>query len=499
MSKPVKTVIELQNVSKRYGENIVLNNIHFDLREGEVHGLIGENGAGKSTTMKLLAGVYYDYEGKMILNGQHTILRSPAEAQDKGIGMVHQELSVFKQLSVAENIFNRNPPGRLGFVNHKRMNLQAQQYLNELGLDVDVTEVMGNLPVGTQQLIEIARVIFSGANILILDEPTSALSAPETKSLFEFIGRLKDQGKSIIFISHFLEDVLAVTDRISVFKNGTKVKTLETPQTGKHQLVELMIGANTKVLQQLYEGKRHTQQKSVGDALLLVEGLSRKKEFSDVSFSIRSGEILGLFGFMGAGQISLARCLFGAERSDKGRITMNGEEIILKNTTQGRNAGIAYVPENRHDSLMLNQEIYKNISLPHLHKLTGWLLNKKKEVDIAVAQITELMVRPSDPLIRVGTLSGGNQQKIVLAKWLTQLPALLILNEPTRGIDIGAKEEVLTIIKALRDKGVSILLITSEPEMILAIADRALVMSKGRITSTMNGDQLTKQNLMQYA
>jgi len=356
------------------------------------------------------------------------------------------------------------------------------------------------LPVGTQQIVEIARVIFSGAQIIILDEPTSALSPPETRRLFEFIATLKAQGKSIIFISHFLEDVLEITDRITVLKDAHNVAVLETHQTSKHQLVELMIGAEAKLLQQMYEGESHVvEQHKIGDVALTVENLTQQGGFRNVSLTLRKGEILGLFGFMGAGQIHLARCLFGAERADEGKINLDGRLVKLKNTTQAKVAGIAYVPENRRDSLMLQQEIYKNITLAHLKRLLRWLLNQKTEVKIAETQMEELGVRPPKPLLPVGALSGGNQQKVVLAKWLTQQPRLLILNEPTRGIDVGAKEDVMTIVKQLRDEGVATLLISTEPETILSIADRALVMRKGRITAEFEGQNLTKENLMKHA
>lgn len=495
-----ETVLELQNVSKRYGDVTVLNGINFDLRSGEVHGLIGENGAGKSTTMKLLAGVFNDYDGALLLHGNLVRFSSPAAAQDNGIGMVHQELSVFKHLTVAENIFSRALPTQRGFVKWKQVKEKARQYLHELGLEVDVTAIMGDLPVGTQQLVEIARIMFSGSSILILDEPTSALSLQETKRLFEFIAKVKSQGKSVIFISHFLEDVLAVTDRVTIFRNGNKVQTVASDETSKHDLVKLMIGSEASTLQYFYDENRPvTEHTSSGNQVLTVEGLSKENDFNNVSFVLHTGEILGLFGFVGGGQTSVAECLFGAKQADKGSITLSGKKITLRNTTQGRNAGIAYVPGNRHDSLMLQQEIYKNISLPHQHRLSGWIVNRKKEIEVAHELITRLMIKANGPSALVQSLSGGNQQKVVLAKWLTYLPSLLILNEPTRGIDIIAKDEIVSIIKELRAKGVSIILLTTEPEMILALADRALVMRKGNVTASLSGAELTKHNLMQYA
>jgi ribose transport system ATP-binding protein len=500
-------ILELRAISKRFGGAIALESVDFDLLAGEVHGLIGENGAGKSTMMKLLSGVYNDYSGELLLDGQPARFAAPADSQARGIGMVYQELSTFPHLTVAENLFSRRPPGRAGLIDWGRMVREAQKHLRALEMDIDVTARMGDLSVGTQQIIEIARVIFSGARIIMLDEPTSALSPPETRRLFQFIGTLKSQGKTIIFVSHFLEDVLEVSDRITVLKNSRKVTTLDAPGATKHQLVELMIGTDAKILQQMYEGEAsaaaaRARSRALGPIALTVERLSKPGAFSDISFSLRGGEILGLFGFMGAGQIQLARCLFGAERPSAGQILLDGQALSLKNTTRARNAGIAYVPENRRDTLMLGKEIYKNITVAHLGTLLRGLLNQRAEVGIARGQCEGVGVRPARPdlpMMSVGSLSGGNQQKVVLAKWLTKQPRVLILNEPTRGMDVGAKDEVMTIVQDLRDKGVAILLITTEPETILSVADRALVMSKGSISAELDGQELTKENLMKHA
>jgi ribose transport system ATP-binding protein len=492
-------VLELRGVTKRYGRVTVLDDLDFDLRPGEVHGLIGENGAGKSITMKLLSGVFHDYQGEMRVRGKVVRFRSPAESQDMGIRMVYQELSVFRHLTVAENLFGRKPPRSMGIVDWKQMNREAQEYLNELGLGIDVSRTLGDLPVGNQQVVEIARIIFSGANIMILDEPTSALSQPESQRLFKFIDLLKTQGKSIIFISHFFEDVLAVTDRITVLRNGRKVTTLKTSEANKQQLVELMIGSDATVLERMYQSEgRVGDAQRTGDVMLSVADLSLRGEFEHVSFALHKGEVLGLFGFMGAGQFAVGRCLFGATPATSGTIILEGKRLRLRNTTAATTAGIAYVPENRHDGLMLRQEVYKNITLPYLKKIVSWRLNRKVEVATANQLITKLGIHPSDPTLSVGALSGGNQQKVVLAKWLVEQPHLLILSEPTRGIDLGAKAEVVTLINRLRDKGVPILLISSEPE-IISIADRALAMKKGRVTAELQGSDLTKQNLMQNA
>ncbi|MEZ4711408.1 MAG: sugar ABC transporter ATP-binding protein [Caldilineaceae bacterium] len=502
MTESPTPILEFRHISKRYGGATALSDVDFDLLPGEVHGLVGENGAGKSTMMKLLAGVFDDYSGELILHGRPVRFASPANAQAQGIGMVYQELSTFQHLTVAENLFSRQPPTRGGILQWRRMNREAQSLLQELGLDIDVTSRMGELSVGSQQLVEIARVIFSGASIIILDEPTSALSAPETRRLFEFIARLKAQGKTIIFISHFLEDVLEVTDRITVLKNSRKVATLLTSQADKHTLVELMIGSEAKILQQMYEsGEAATAHVAhpTGQPVLTVSKLSQAGAFAEVDFVLHEGEIMGVFGFMGAGQIQLARCLFGAEQPSSGALSLHERPAKLVNTSAARNAGIAYVPENRRDSLMLAQEIFKNITLAHLGKLAPGLLRQRREVAVAQTQIDAVGVRPPLPLLNAGALSGGNQQKVVLAKWLTQQPKVLILNEPTRGMDVGAKDEVLSIVQNLRAQGVAILLITTEPETIVQIANRSLVMRRGQITAELTGAELTKENLMRNA
>jgi len=496
------TILELQYISKSYGGALALTEVDFHLLSGEVHGLVGENGAGKSTMMKLLAGVFNDYSSAMRLDGTETRFDSPADAQAKGIGMVHQELATFQHLTVAENLFSRGVPTQGGVVRWGRMNREAQALLQELGLDIDVTKRMGELSVGSQQLVEIARVIFSGARIIILDEPTSALSAPETRRLFEFIASLKAQGKTIIFISHFLEDVLEVTDRITVLKNSRKVTTIPTGEATKHLLVELMIGSEAKILQQMYEEEGAAvarQERQLGEVALSTTDLTQPGAFHNVSLSLHKGEILGIFGFMGAGQIQLARCLFGAEHAQSGTLALDGQTLRLKNTSAARDAGIAYVPENRRNSLMLQQEIFKNITLAHLGRLVPGILQQRREVAIAKEQIAAVGVRPPRPMLNAGSLSGGNQQKVVLAKWLTRQPKVLILNEPTRGMDVGAKDEVLTIVQNLRDQGVGILLITTEPETIVRIADRSLVMRRGEITAELTGTDLTKENLMRNA
>jgi ribose transport system ATP-binding protein len=497
------SILELSGISKRFGGVVALDRVNFELKSGESHGLIGENGAGKSTLMKILAGVHSDYEGELALDGEAVRFASPADAQAHGIGMVYQELSTFSQLSVAENMFGRRLPTKRGLVNWGAMREEAQQHMVELGLDIDVRLTMGALPVGNQQLVEIARVLFSGARVIILDEPTSALSPPETRRLFDFIEDLKSQNKTLVFISHFLEDVLAVTDRVTVLRNGRHAATLPSKNTNKQQLVDLMITAGSAHQETRPEAadplRPGAPTRPPGAAVLSTRGLALHGAFEDVSLSVRSGEILGLFAFMGGGQTELARCLFGADRSDEGEILVAGKPARLATTTRAKAAGIAFVPEDRRNALMLKKEIFKNITLAHLAKLVPLFFHERREHALAKQQIAEVGIRPGLPTLPVGALSGGNQQKVVLAKWLTRQPKVLILSEPTRGMDVGAKAEVVSIVRRLREQGVAILLVTTEPEAIVGLADRAMVMRRGRVTAELSGESLTKQSLMHHA
>ena len=493
-------VLKLIGAHKRFGGVVALNGVDIDLRRGEVHGLVGENGAGKSTLVKIIAGVHSDYEGEMYLNGKPVRFRSPAEAREGGVGMVHQELSIVRYLSVAENVFlGTRLMTQMGVVRWRVMYEQAAAQLAELGIHVNVKQPAGLLNVGGQQLIEIARTIFSGAEIIILDEPTSALSPPEAERLFEFIGLLKEQGKTIVFISHFLEDVLRVSDRVTVLKNGNLVCTVNSAEVDKNFIVESMLDADAGLLRSAYTGEASHAKHDKGACVLKVEGLGKNRRFSDINFELYQGEILGLYGFMGAGITEVATCLFGYDQPDHGMIRLYSKPVRIRKTSQAKKLGLAYLSDNRKMSIFPGKEVFKNITIAYLDRMLGWVLRQKVELVAAGRQIERVGVVPSNPFLNITNLSGGNQQKVVLAKWLTYLPKVLILNEPTRGIDVGAKDEILHLIRNLREEGVSIILISSEPEIVLGNSDRILVMSKGRITKEFTNDGITKDNLMKYA
>ncbi len=493
-------VLQLEHVTKRFGGATALNDVSFDLLPGEIHGLVGENGAGKSTLMKILSGVHSPDEGELILGGESVTFASPKDAKAHGVGMIYQELSCMQQLSIAENVFlGRHLTGPGGVIAWGRMQQEAREHLAELGLNVDVTAQLGTLSLGNQQLVEIARTVFSGAHIVVLDEPTSALSGPEAEKLFEAMANLKTRGRSLIFISHFLEDVLAVSDRVTVLKNSRKVATLPREGLTKHRLIELMIGRDADQLAESYEEGIQLPPRSDAATVLDIDSISSTGAYEDVTFSVKAGEIVGIFGNLGAGMTEVARTLFGQTVAEQGRIALDGAPVAPRTTSQAKKLGIAYLSENRRKTLFPRHEIFKNISLAHLDTLLGPIVQQKREIEIADDLVKRTGTRPANPLLKAGNLSGGNQQKVVLAKWLTKTPKVLILNEPTRGMDVGAKREVLDLVKTLKNEGVAILLLSTEPETVMAESDRVLVMSRGRITREFAGERVSKDLLMEWA
>ncbi|SDZ98182.1 sugar ABC transporter ATP-binding protein [Rubrimonas cliftonensis] len=484
-------LLELRGAGKSFGGVTALEGVDFDLRAGEIHGLVGENGAGKSTTMKIIAGVHHDYRGEMLVGGRPARFRSPGEALAAGVGMVHQELSVAPELTVAENVFlGAQPVTRLGLVDWSRMNREARGLITSLGLDLDPRARMGDLPVGLQQMVELARVLFSGARILILDEPTSALSPPEVERLFTVLRRLRGEGRGLIFISHFLDDVLAISDRVTVFRNGRRVTTEPVAGLTKDAVIGHMIGRRSA---ELHMGE--TAELRGDDARPVAMSLRAP----GLDIDLRAGEITGVYGFMGCGQIELARALFGKGRIRGARIEIDGRPVSLRSTAAARAAGVAYVPENRRMMLFREAPVYKNVSIAILDRIHRVWLRPKAERRIAQTHIADLQIRPPQAGIAVGSLSGGNQQKVALAKWLTHLPKVLILSEPTRGMDVGAKEDVIRILRSLRDRGVAVLVLSTEPETILTLAERVLVMRKGAATLSLSRGRIDKSHLLAAA
>nr|WP_294507140.1 sugar ABC transporter ATP-binding protein [uncultured Rhodopila sp.] len=493
-------LLDLSSITKTFGGVTALRAVDFSLAAGEIHGLVGENGAGKSTLMKIIAGVHALYQGEMRLEGREVRFASPRDARNAGIGMVHQELSVVADLSVAENVhLGVQPVGRLGLIDWRAMRRGAAEHLANLGIDIDPRTRMGDLPLGLQQLVEVARVLFSGARIIILDEPTSALAPPEVERLFGLLRRLKETGRSIVFISHFLDDVLAICDRVTVFRNGHAVATEPCARIGKRWIIDRMIGTGHEELEESYLADIELHSRPDAKPVLELDGLTRAGAYRDVSLTVRAGEVLGIYGFLGSGQLELARTLFGVFRAERGRIALDGRAVRLSSTPRARRAGIAFLPESRRLMLFGAEPVFKNATIAILDRINRLWLRPAAERAIARRHVEQLRIRPADTERTLGTLSGGNQQKVALAKWLTHPPRVLVLSEPTRGMDVGAKDDVVKIVRGLRDQGIAIVVVSTEPETVLSLADRIVVMRKGRVVREFADEPVSKDRLLEVA
>jgi ribose transport system ATP-binding protein len=493
-------ILELTQITKAFGGVEALRGVDFALYPGEIHGLVGENGAGKSTLMKIIAGVHPEFSGRFMLDEKETRFRSTRDARAAGIAMVHQELSVAPDLSVAENVFfGVQPTNALGLVQWRRMASEAGEQLMRFGIDVDPMSRLGDLPIGLQQLIEISRVLFSGARIIILDEPTSALSPPEVERLFATLRRLRETGTAIVFISHFIEDILSISDTVTVFRNGRKVMDTAAAATTKAALIEAMIGKGREALEETYSHDVALPPPSGAPVVLQANGLSFARSLKEVSFEARAGEVLGVYGFMGCGQLELARILFGKLKPDRGGLEVAGETKAFASTADARRAGIAFVPESRRAMLFHQEPVYKNVSISILERISSLWLKPPREREIATRQVEQLQIRPAAVELDLGMLSGGNQQKVALAKWLTFPPQVLVLCEPTRGMDVGAKNDVIHIVRNLRERGLAIIVLSTEPETVLSLADRIIVLKRGAVVREFANEAISKDRLLEAA
>ena len=482
---------ELRGISKRFAATQALDDVSFDLRPGEVHALVGENGAGKSTLVKILAGIHQPDSGTIWLDGEQTQIHGPAQSRALGIAVVHQEPRLFPDLTVAENVvIGHAPSGRLGAIDWGGTRRAAQALFRELDVQFDVDTPVRGLSMADQQLIEIAKSLSVEARVLILDEPTASLSAHEVERLFTIVRRLRDRGVAILFVSHRLDEVFQLCDRATVLRDGRHVITTATSELTTADLVRHMVGRAVSLFPKL--------ESPVGDVLLEVEDLTRVGAFRDVGFSVRAGEIVGFAGLVGAGRTEVARVLFGIDQRDAGEIRLGGTSVSFASPSAAMQAGIAYLPEDRHqEGLVLDFTIAQNVTLPILRRLFPRLLIRSStERKVAHDYTERFNVRMTGVDQLVGALSGGNQQKVVLAKWLASKPKVLILDEPTRGIDIGAKVEVHRIISELAASGLGIILISSDLPEVLAMSDRILVLHEGRITAEIPRDRATEERVM---
>jgi rhamnose transport system ATP-binding protein len=482
---------QLSGISKRFAATQALDDVSLDLRSGEIHALVGENGAGKSTLVKILAGIHQPDSGTIWLDGEQTVIHGPAQSRALGIAVVHQEPRLFPDLTVAENVFiGHAPAGRLGTIDWGGTRRAAEALFRQLDVQFDVDAPVRGLSMADQQLIEIAKSLSVDARVLILDEPTASLSAHEVERLFTIVRRLRDRGVAVLFVSHRLDEVFELCDRATVFRDGKHVVTTATSDLTTADLVRHMVGRVVSLFPKV--------EIPVGDVLLEVTGLTRAGVFRDIAFSVRAGEIVGFAGLVGAGRTEVARVLFGIDQRDAGEIRLGGAPVSFASPSAAMHAGIAYLPEDRHqEGLVLDFTIAQNVTLPILPRLFPRLLTRSSvERRVARDYTQQFNVRMTGVDQLAGALSGGNQQKVVLAKWLASKPKILILDEPTRGIDIGAKVEVHRIISELAGSGLGIILISSDLPEVLAMSDRITVLHEGRITAEIPRERATEERVM---
>ncbi|MEN9687471.1 MAG: hypothetical protein RL381_483 [Actinomycetota bacterium] len=491
-------LLSVSGVSKEFPGVKALNNVHFDLNEGEVHAIVGENGAGKSTLMKILSGIYKKDSGDIKYKGNSVNITSPFEAQKLGISIIHQELNLMPHLTVAENIFigreDRFPGGI--FLNNKKLVAAAVALLKELELNLNPNDIVGELTIAKQQMVEIAKAVSYRGSVIIMDEPTSSLTPAETDALFKIIRSLRAAGKGVVYISHRLEELEKITDRITVLRDGEYVKTLKTSETNIPEVISLMVGRTVA------QDQRPENRVIGSDIVLKVEGLSDLHLLRDISFDLRKGEILGFAGLMGAGRTELARAIMGADPKTSGTITLHGKETHIKQPSDAVAAGIGYLSEDRKRfGLLLNQDVTFNVilsSIPSFSNKFGFL-KVKSAAGIARNSISQLRVRTPSERQFLKNLSGGNQQKVVIAKWLTRDCDVLIFDEPTRGIDVGAKDEIYRLLTKLAEEGKSIIMISSELPEVLRLSDRIAVMCDGRLTGIIDNKDANQNVIMELA
>lgn len=488
-------IVSMKDIDKNFPGVKALDHVKFELRSGEVMALLGENGAGKSTLMKILSGVYNRDSGTMEIFGKKYGNLTPVMAQEAGVAIIHQELNMCKDLTVAQNMFlGRELRGKIVLKNAD-MEQIAQKYLNELGVDISPRATVGELPVSKQQMIEIAKALSVNAKILIMDEPTSALTSREIEELFRIIRKLKGQGCGIVYISHRLEELSHITDRITVMRDGRFITEGNFKDFTMDQIIQNMVGREIK------EKFPHVECKK-GKKVFEVKNLNAGRMVRDINFSLYEGEIVGFAGLMGAGRTETTRAIFGADPKTSGQFFKDGKEIRIEKPMDAIKEGVVLAPEDRRkDGLCVKLSIRQNLSLPNLDMICSKLgiVSKKKENELCKKAVNELMIKTPTMEVDANTLSGGNQQKVVVGKWLVRNSRVVIFDEPTRGIDVGAKVEIYNLMNQLKQQGIAVMFISSEMPEIMGIADRIIVMCDGRITGELDAKEATQDGIMKYA
>lgn len=492
-------ILEITDVTKVFGSVSAIKNMQLRVLPGRVHTILGENGAGKSTLMKILAGVYQPTSGSIRLGGEPYAPADPQDAAKAGLTIVFQELSLCNNLTVAENILATREPARAGFINDKALVREAAKLVAELKLPISVTDRVGDLSIAQRQLVEIAKGLSIKARVVILDEPTSSLSDSEADILFDIIGRLKAQGVAVIYISHRMEEIMRLSDDITVMRDGSYITTRDKNDTTIDQLIALMVGRD---MNEIYPQREIPAPSTEQKPVLTVKALSRPGEFEDISFDVRAGEILGFFGLIGSGRSEVMNTLFGVRNATSGSIQIDGKDIRITSPVDAISRRIGFVTENRkEEGLVLSHTVEHNISMVALDAYAGrfGFLRRRRERQAATTEVGRLAIKTASLETTAGSLSGGNQQKIVLAKWLLTKPKILILDEPTRGVDVGAKFEIYKIIRQLAAEGTAILLVSSELPEVIGMSDRAVVMSEGRMKAIVTKDDMTPEKIMSFA
>lgn len=489
-------ILEMKNINKSFNGVRVLNDVHFELRKGEVHALMGGNGAGKSTLMKILTGVYTPDSGSIRLFGSEVQFRTPQDSEKHGISMIFQEFSLVPTLTVAQNIYlGREPKTRWGFIDDKKCVEMTRSLLSELRVDLDPNRLVADLGVGFWQMTEIAKALSKNTKILIMDEPTSSLTTKETEVLFELIGRLKEKGISIIYISHRMEEIYQICDRITVMGDGRHLVTDDVDKLDMDSVIRHIAGKNIDS----FEWKRRDTPPNP-TVVLKVSGLKTDNRVNGVDLELRQGEVLGLAGLMGSGRSELLRALFGIDRVTDGEIWLRGQKVSIRNPREAISMGLALVPEDRRvQGLVLEHEVKDNILLPSLTRNRKHWVNDKEEKNLAETWVRNLNIKTDSIYKLVKLLSGGNQQKIVFAKWLANDPDILLLDEPTIGIDIRAKSEIIETIRRLANEGKSIVLVSSEMAELLAVSDRIVVMHNGVSKKVIAREDIATEGDLQHA
>ncbi|MCK5465333.1 MAG: sugar ABC transporter ATP-binding protein [Bacteroidales bacterium] len=494
-SKDVLNRVELLNISKSFGGIVALKNVTLKVRSGEIHALLGENGAGKSTLMKILAGDYSKDSGKVLIDGTEVDIRNTHDSKKLGIGIIYQEFSLVPALSVAENIFLNQLPAQGMWIRWRDMNSKAESLIKSLGFNIDPSIKVDKLSIAHQQIVEITKALSEKVSVLILDEPSAVIGPHQIRKLFDTLKLLKEEGVAIIYISHHLSEIFQIADRVSVLKDGISSDTLTVSETDEDTIIKLMLGRSLDAM-------FPTRESVLGEELLKAKAISTGDKVEEVSLSIKAGEVLGIAGLVGSGRTEMARAIFAADKREKGEVFLSGKRLNLRSPFDAVKSGIGMVPEDRKkQGIILSFSIKQNISLSDLDRITDpfGFIREQKERNDTLELIGKLSIKALNEKAQASTLSGGNQQKVALAKWINRKCKVMIIDEPTRGVDIGAKVEIYHLINDLSRQGIAIIVISSETSELIGICDRILVMRKGRIMGELGKKDFSEEEILRIS